>query len=82
MTIGAALYDNSPVPVIGDNVVICAGAKIIGNVRVGDNVIIAANSVVTKDVPSNSIVGGVPAKILSMDGKEKSLLWMKKTNMQ
>ena len=40
------------------------GAKIIGNVSVGDNAVIGANSVVLKDVPSNSTAAGVPARIL------------------
>lgn len=51
-------------PNIGDNVIIYAGAMIIGNVKIGNNVIVGANSVVTIDVPDNSIVGGIPAKIL------------------
>ncbi len=49
---------------IGDNVDITLGAKIIGKINIGDNVIIAPNSVVIKDVPSNCIVSGVPAKII------------------
>ena len=52
------------VPVIGDNVEISAGARIIGPVRIGNNVIIGANAVVVKDVPDNCIVAGVPAKII------------------
>ena len=52
------------VPIIGDNVYIGAGAVILGEVTVGDNVVIGANAVVTKDVPSNSIAAGVPAKII------------------
>lgn len=51
-------------PVIGDNVVIFPGAVIAGNVQVGNHVLITANSVVTKDIPDNSIVAGVPAKVL------------------
>lgn len=50
--------------VIGNNVELCVGAKVIGKVCIGDNVIVAPNAVVIHDVPSNSIVGGVPAKIL------------------
>lgn len=50
-------------PILGDNVFIGAGAKIIGPVTIGDNVIIGANSVVTKDIPSNCIAYGIPAKI-------------------
>lgn len=51
---------------IGDYVWIGANVYINGGVKIGDNSIIGANSVVTKDVPSNSIVGGVPAKIIKM----------------
>lgn len=50
--------------VIGNNVHISAGAKIIGPVRIGNNVEIGANSVVVKDVPSNCVVAGIPARIL------------------
>ena len=51
-------------PVIGDNVEVCCGAKVIGGITVGDNVLIGANAVVVKDVPSNSVVAGVPARII------------------
>ena len=47
---------------IGDNVMIYPGVKIIKSVKIGDNVIIGANSVVTHDIPSNSVAYGVPAK--------------------
>jgi len=52
-------------PVIGDNVEFGAGATVIGNLKIGDNVIIGAGTVVTKDVPSNSVVVGPPARILA-----------------
>lgn len=52
------------VPVIGDNVEINAGARVLGPIHIGDNVIIGANAVVVKNVPSNCIVAGVPAKII------------------
>lgn len=55
---------DSKCPVIGHNVVINSGARIIGDVTIGDNAVIAPNAVVTHDVPSNCIVGGVPAKII------------------
>ena len=51
-------------PVIGSNVYIATGAKILGNITIADNVIIGANAVVIHDVPSNCSVGGVPAHIL------------------
>ncbi len=49
---------------IGNNVFIGAGAKILYDVKIGDDTIIAAGAVVTSDIPSGSIVGGVPAKII------------------
>ena len=55
-------------PVIGDNVYIGPGAKIIGKVTIGNNAAIGANCVVTKDVPENGVVVGVPGKVISMDG--------------
>lgn len=54
------------VPVIGDNVYISSGAKILGPIRIGNNVTIGANAVVTKDVPDNCVVAGIPAKIIKM----------------
>lgn len=50
--------------VIERNVWIAAGATIIGGVTVGENSVVAAGSVVTKDVPPNSLVGGNPAKLI------------------
>lgn len=67
------------VPVIGDNVIINAGAKIIGPVKIGDNVEIGANSVVVKDVPSNCVVAGIPAKILKSNMTEMDWKEMNKT---
>ena len=52
------------VPVIGDHVYIGAGARVLGPIKVGNNVIVAPNAVVTKDVKDNTIVGGIPAKVL------------------
>ena len=48
----------------GDRVQFGVGCKVIGNVHLGNNVVIGANAVVTKDVPDNCVVAGVPAKIL------------------
>jgi serine O-acetyltransferase len=55
-------------PTIGDNVYIGPGAKIIGRVHVGSNTAIGANCVVTKDIPDNSVVVGVPGRIISYEG--------------
>lgn len=57
-------------PMLGNNIFIGAGAKIIGGITVGDNVKIGANSVVVKDVPSNVTVVGIPAKVVNK-GKEE-----------
>jgi serine O-acetyltransferase len=51
-------------PTIGNNVVMGAGAKILGPVRIGDNTRIGANSVVIHDIPPNSIVVGIPGKVV------------------
>ncbi len=60
---------NNQFPTIGNNVIIYPNSVIIGNINVGENSIIGAGSVVTKDVPSNSIVGGNPAKIINKNEK-------------
>lgn len=57
-------------PTIGNNVVIGAGAKVLGNITIGDNSYIGANAVVIKDVPANSTVVGVPGRITKQDGKK------------
>lgn len=49
---------------IGDNCYLGLGVRIFGSITIGNNVIIGANSVVTRDMPDNCIVGGVPAKII------------------
>lgn len=54
------------VPIIGDNTKIHAGAVVIGPIRIGKNVIIGANAVVIHDVPDNTIVAGVPARIIGI----------------
>lgn len=59
---------NKGYPVIGDGVYIGPGAKIVGAVRVGNNVAVGANCVVTKDVPDNAVVVGVPGRVISWEG--------------
>ncbi|MCF0178477.1 MAG: serine acetyltransferase [Bacteroidales bacterium] len=54
---------------IGNNVYIGPHTSIVGEVQIGDNVTIGAGAVVTKDIPSNATVAGVPAKIISMEPK-------------
>lgn len=60
-------------PVLGNDVEVCCGAKIIGGVHVGDNVLIGANAVVVDDVPANSIVAGVPARVIGTLEKGKGI---------
>lgn len=55
-------YNGEETPIIGDNVTICAGAIVIGAVHIGSNAVIGAGSVVTKDVPADTTVAGVPAR--------------------
>lgn len=52
--------------VIGDNTAFGPGSKAFGKLTIGNNVFVAPNAVVTKDVPDNAIVGGVPAIIIKM----------------
>jgi acetyltransferase-like isoleucine patch superfamily enzyme len=60
---------------VGSNVWIGYGACFLRGVRVGDNSIVGTNAVVTKDVPANAVVGGVPAKVLRMRETPQELRW-------
>lgn len=51
-------------PLLGDNVIVGSGAKLLGKITVGNNVKIGANSVVVSDVPDNSTVVGIPARVI------------------
>jgi len=57
-------------PTLGNNIVIGAGAKLLGPIIIGDNVRIGANSVVVNDVPPHSVVVGIPGKIISQKGEK------------
>lgn len=61
-------------PTIGNNVYVGPGAIVIGNIKIGDNVAIGANCVVTKDIPDNAVVTGVPGVVISYKGAEGYLL--------
>lgn len=61
---------NKGCPTLGDNVFIGPGAKIIGAIKIGNNVAIGANCVVTKDIPDNSVVVGIPGKVISQEGSK------------
>lgn len=61
VTIG---FKGKEAPLIADNVRIHCGAKVLGGISIGENSVVGAGAVVVKDVPSNVVVGGVPAKII------------------
>lgn len=62
-------------PNIGDNVRLCVGAKVLGNITLANNITVAAGAVVVKSCfRSNVILGGVPAKIISYDNEDKNYL--------
>ena len=71
---GNSLNKGKRHPTIGNNVIIGAGAKILGPLVIGDSARVGANAVVTKSVKSNSTVMGIPAKMInkSKENKEKS----------
>ena len=66
---GTSLKREKRHPTLGDNVVVGAGAKIIGGFKIGDNSRIGAGSVVVREVPPNSVVVGVPGRITHKDGQ-------------
>jgi len=57
-------------PTLGNNVVVGAGAKVLGNIKIGDGVMVGANAVVIKDVPADSTVVGVPGRVVKKEGKD------------
>ncbi len=65
VTIGTKSYDVREYPIISNNVVIYAGAKIFGSICIGRSSIIGANAVVFKNIPDDSLAMGVPAKIVN-----------------
>ena len=58
------VWSKDDIPVIGDNVVVCAGAIIVGGVKIGNNVTIGAGAVVVKDIADNTVVVGQPSRML------------------
>jgi serine O-acetyltransferase len=61
-------------PQLGDNVLVGAGAKILGAISIGNNVRVGANSVVVRDIPANCSVVGIPGKIVRTGAPQKSAL--------
>ncbi len=66
---GTSLRRGKRHPTLGDNVVVGAGAKIIGAFKIGDGSRIGAGSVVVREVPTNSVVVGVPGRVTYRDGQ-------------
>ena len=66
---GTSLKREKRHPTLGDNVVVGAGAKIIGGFKIGDGSRIGAGSVVVREVPTNSVVVGVPGRVTYRDGQ-------------
>jgi len=64
VTLGMKNSNDTSMPKIGDNVYISTGAKLLGGITIGDNCIIGANAVVNKSFEKNSIIAGIPAKIV------------------
>ncbi len=61
-------------PTLGSNIIVGAGAKILGNITIGDYVQVGANSVVIKDIPAYSTVVGIPGRIVKMNGELKEAI--------
>ena len=72
VVVGISHVGDSGAPIIGDNVDIGAGAKVLGPIRIGNNVLIGANAVVIHDIPDNCIAVGVPA-VVKPRGQEIAL---------
>ncbi len=63
--IGTRGMGNLGVPILGDNVYVGVGAKLLGGIKIGNNVRIGANAVVLKDVPDDATVVGIPARVIT-----------------
>lgn len=64
VTVGTNKSHSGNLPTIGNNVKICTGSIVIGDIKIGNNVIIGAGSIVVKDVPDNCVIVGNPAHII------------------
>ena len=73
VTLGGATRIHG-VPRLGNNVYVGAGAKVLGPIIIGDDVVIGANSVVVTSIPSNSLVVGVPGKVVKTGITKKEYL--------
>jgi len=63
--------EEQDVPVIGNNVTIYIGSKVFGKIHVGDHAVIGASSLVLKDVPEDTVVAGIPARVIKQKNKKE-----------
>ena len=73
VTIGGRSKSES-VPIIGNGVYLATGAKVLGSISIGDNAFVGANAVVIADVAPNTVVAGVPAKVIRVGVIAKDLI--------
>jgi len=78
---GTSLKREKRHPTLGSNVVVGAGAKIIGAFMIGDNSRIGAGSVVVREVPPNSVVVGVPGRVTYKDGQRVGGIDLNQTDL-
>ena len=78
---GTSLRREKRHPTLGNNVVVGAGAKIIGAFRIGDNSRIGAGSVVVREVPPNAVVVGVPGRVTYKDGQRVDGIDLNQTDL-
>lgn len=65
--------DKGGCPQLGNEIYVASGAKVFGAIKIGDNVSIGANAVVNKDVPSNVVMAGIPAKIVRVKNNSRDI---------
>jgi len=83
VTLGVKRDDETQGPIIGNNIYIGAGAKVLGAIKIGNNVTIGANAVVLTHVPDNCLAVGVPARIINKSSNNFSaekVIWKKQPN--
>jgi len=73
VTIGTNISNSGNKATIGDNVKICTGAMVLGNIKIGNNVTIGAATIVLKNIPDNCTVVGNPAMIVKISGERVNI---------
>ncbi|MCK5853118.1 hypothetical protein KAH27_08845 [bacterium] len=69
--VGAAKLSDTKYPVIGDEVMLGIGSKILGPITINHHAVVGANAVVLKDMPAYAVIGGIPAKVLKINRPNK-----------